>query len=240
MPPLIHFIMPKSIFDAELSHPEELPRVQELNDKDRIKLILQKSQEMIRKLVFFVINSVEQYPQVQVTVTQISRLLSEISVHYANSDCEGFTDDEKQFFDELLTLDPGNPPEFMNALLPLYLSLQAKSSKEYKHMTGITPDIQAQLFLISANSQLLAFLRLRDHDSLLDLGVLAAALDKIVLENQELYVEEFTAITQLSNELGLYVNQNILKPSEFFDIKKANTLHKQIRDLLKDCGFSVQ
>jgi hypothetical protein len=232
--------MPKSIIDGDLPHPEELLRVQELNDKDRIELILQKSQDMIRKLVWFVISSVEQYPQVQVTVTQINRLLSEINMHYANSDCEGFNDDEKQLFDELLTLDSGDPAEFMNTLLPLFLSLQAKSSKEYKHMTGLTPDIQTQLFLISANAQLLAFLRLRDHDTLLDLGVLAASLNKIVLENQELYIEEFTAITQLSNELEMYLTENILKSPEIFDIEKANALLKQTRDLLKDCGFSVQ
>lgn len=240
--------MPKRIIDEglhndaldALADPEELPRVQELNDDDRQKLILQKARMMIQQLVWFVVSDLGEYPKIAEKVSQINKLLAEIGMHYSNAERKDFTPEEKQMIDELLNLEAGNPAKFMNVVLPLYLSLHSKASEDYRHMDGLTPDVQAQLFLISANAQLRAFLREQDHDSLLKLGVVAAALNKIVHENQELYIEKYTAVTQLSNELEMFLATNILKTTEEFDINYAEELLRQTRQLLRISGFSVQ
>ncbi len=205
--------------------------VAELNDSERNELILQKTATMIKELIWFVLNDIEKFPETQQKVSRINRLLIEIGMHYSNSQKFDFTLHEKDFFEKLRALNTTNHAELIGLVLPLYLSVKARTAKE---LEVFPVKVQITIFLKSAREQLKDFIENPDHEKLLELGITFKKTDLILSKG------DYENIEELISDMHAYLRQNFLSKPDSFNITKAGKLLERIKVILANYGFEVQ
>lgn len=199
--------------------PEDLEtangQICEVTDSGRIELVINKLQTVLSKIANMILDSDEDDAVRRRQIAQISKLITEIDMHRANSSESTFLTHELYLLEELSNSGTSNVHTILSTVLEVYLSTRGRTCLYADTINGLSShNEKIKFFLEIFHTQLLSFRNNPDQEKLLELGTMVSSIMRGFIkedENAMGLAQEYWGCFILCRDFEAFLHLELLK-----------------------------